>query len=192
MPTGQLIVPNVKELKRAIVSKAHNAPRAGHPGRDRTLQRVQQNYWWVGMKKWIEDYVKGCAICQQTKVQTHKCHTPIYHIPTTPDMLLFKTIAMDLITGLPTRQGFNTILTIVVHGCSRAAVFIPCATTISRPGITQLYLDNIYRWFSLPTKIIINRDPWFTSHFSKALTKKLGIQQNLSTMFHPQTDGLSK
>ena len=41
-------------------------------------------------------------------------------------------------------------------------------------------------------KIISNRDPWFTSHFSKALTKKLGIQQNLSTTFHPQTDGLSE
>ena len=103
MPTGQVMVPNMKELKRAIVSKAHNAPTAGHPERDKTLQRVQQNYWWVGMKKWVEDYVKGCAICQQTKVQTHKQHTPIYCIPTTPDMLPFKTVAMDLIMGLPTR-----------------------------------------------------------------------------------------
>ena len=44
-PTGQLIVPNVKELKRAIVSKAHDTPTARYPGRDETLQRVQQNYW---------------------------------------------------------------------------------------------------------------------------------------------------
>ena len=39
-PTGQIMVPNVKELKRAIVSKAHDAPTAGHPGRDKTLQKV--------------------------------------------------------------------------------------------------------------------------------------------------------
>ena len=71
-PTGQLMVPNVKELKKAIVNKAHDTPTAGNPGRDKTLQNVQQNYWWVGMKKWVKDYVKGCAICQQTKVQTHK------------------------------------------------------------------------------------------------------------------------
>ena len=108
------------------------------------------------------------------------------------DTLPFKTIAMDLITGLPTRQGFNAILTIVDHGCSRAAVFLPCATTISGPGIAQLYPDNVYRWFGLPMKIISDKDPWFTSHFGKALTKKLGIQQNLSTAFHPQTDGLSE
>ena len=71
-PKGQVIVPNVKEVKRAIVSKAHDTPTAGHPGRDKTLQKVQQNYWWIGMKKWISNYVKGCTICQQMKVQTHK------------------------------------------------------------------------------------------------------------------------
>ena len=186
------MVPNVKELKRAIVSKAHDTFTAGHPGRDKTLQRVQQNYWWVGMKKWIKDYIKGCAICQQTKIQTHKWHTPMYWIPTTPNTLPFQTVAMDLIIGLPNRQGFNAILTIINHGCSRAVVFLPCTTNISGPGIAQLYLEHIYQWFGLPTKIISDRDPCFTSHFRKAITKRLGIQQNLSTAFHPQTDGLSE
>ena len=189
---GQVIIPNVKEVKRAIVSKAHDAPTAGHPGRDEMLQKVQQNYWWVRMKQWISDYIKGCAICQQTKVQTHKRPVPMYRIPTTPGTLPFQTIAMDLITGLPNRWGFNAILTIIDHGCSRAAVFLPCTTNISGPGIAQLYLDYVYRWFGLPTKIISDRDPHFTSHFGKAITKKLGIEQNLSTAFHPQTDGLSE
>ena len=85
---------------------------------------------------------------------------------------------------------FDTILMIVDHGCSRAALFLPCATHISGAGITQLYLNHIYPWYGLPRKIISDRDPRFMSHFGKALTKWLGIQQNLSTMAHPQTDGL--
>ena len=174
-PKGQIIVPNVKEVKRAIVSKAYDAPMAGHPGRDKTLQKVQQNYWWIGMKKWINDYVKGCTICQQMKVQTYKWHTLIYWIPTIPHTLPFQTVVMDLITGLPNRWGFNAIFTIVDHGCSRAAIFLPCTINISRPGITQLYLNYVYQWFSLLTKIISNRDPHFTSHFRKAITRKLGI-----------------
>jgi hypothetical protein len=40
--------------------------------------------------------------------------------------------------------------------------------------------------------MISDRDPRFTSHFSKALTAKLGINQNISMAFHPQTDGLSE
>ena len=63
---------------------------------------------------------------------------------------------------------------------------------ITGPGIAQLYFDHVYRWFGLPDKVISDRDPRFTSHFGRALTKKLGIEQNLSSAFHPQTDGLSK
>ncbi len=40
--------------------------------------------------------------------------------------------------------------------------------------------------------MISDRDPRFTSHFGKALSEKLGIEWNLSTAFHPQTDGLSE
>ncbi len=143
------------------------------------------------MHQWIADYIKGCAVCQQDKILTHQTKTPLYHITTKEGTLPFQQIAMDLITGLLQHHRHNTILTIVDHGCSRAAIFLPCSDTIMGPGITQLYLDYVYRWFGLPTKMISDRDPRFTSQFRKALTKKLGIQRNLSTAFHPQTDGLS-
>jgi len=76
---------------------------------------------------------------------------------------------MDLITGLPQRHGKNAILTIVDHGYLKAAIFLPCSNTITGPGIAQLYLDHIYQWFGLPSKVISDQDPQFTSHFGKAL-----------------------
>jgi Chromo (CHRromatin Organisation MOdifier) domain len=53
-------------------------------------------------------------------------------------------------------------------------------------------MEHLFRWFGLPQRIISDRDPYFTSHFTRELTKGLGINQNLSTAFHPQTDGLSE
>jgi hypothetical protein len=44
-------------------------------------------------------------------------------------------------------------------------------------------------WFGIPKRIISDRDPRFTSHFSKAVCKATGIKQNISTAFHPRTDG---
>jgi hypothetical protein len=99
---------------------------------------------------------------------------------------------MDLITGLPVVEGKDAILTIMDQGCSQAAIFLPCSTTITGPGIMKLYQDYIFWWFGLPTEIIRDRDPRFTSHFSKALTTRLGIEQNISMAFHPQMDGLSE
>jgi hypothetical protein len=99
---------------------------------------------------------------------------------------------MDLITQLPLSHGYDSILTIVDHGCTRAAIFLLCKTTITGEGIAMLYLDYVYRWFGLPKKMISDHDPCFTSHFATALSKCLGIQQNISTAFRPQMDGLSE
>jgi hypothetical protein len=96
------------------------------------------------MKQWIADYVKGCATCQQNKIQTHKKKTPLYKITTTNKTLPFQQVAMDLITALPMHKGYDAILTIVDHGCSRAAIFLPCSTNITGPGMARLYLDNVY------------------------------------------------
>jgi len=52
---------------------------------------------------------------------------------------------------------------------------LPCSTTITGADITQLYLEHIFRWFGLRQKIISDRNPHFTSHFTRELTKGLGI-----------------
>jgi hypothetical protein len=59
-------------------------------------------------------------------------------------------------------------------------------------GIAQLYMNHVYKWFRLPDKVISDQDPWFTSHFGKSLAHHLGINQNLSSVFHPQTDRISE
>lgn len=118
--------------------------------------------------------------------------TPQYKIDVPPFANPFEVVSMDLITQLPTSHGYNAILTIVDHGCTRAAIFIPCTTNITGKGIAHLYLDHVYKWFGIPAKVISDRDPRFTAHFSKALCQCLGIDRNISTAYHPQTDGLSE
>ena len=99
---------------------------------------------------------------------------------------------MDLITNLPKSQGFDAVLTIIDHGCSKAAKFIPCNTTITGQEVAALYLRHLVPWFRIPRKIISDQDPRFVSHFTKELCRLLHIQQNVSTAFHPQTDGASE
>ncbi|KAL5606217.1 uncharacterized protein BROUX77_003410 [Berkeleyomyces rouxiae] len=69
------------------------------------------------------------------------------------------------------------------------AHFIPCDSSLDAAGFAKLYLSAVYRLHGLPLDIVSDRGSLFTSAFSKALAKLLGIKQNLSTAFHPQTDG---
>ena len=137
----------------------HDHPTTGHPGRDETICKTKEQYWWPNMNQWIADYVKECATCQQNKNLTHQKRVPTYRIPSKQGTLPFQSVTMDLITGLPEQRGHDAILTIVDQGCSQAAIFLPCHTTITGPGVAQLYFDHIVQWFGLPSKIISNRDP---------------------------------
>ena len=174
------------------MAQFHNSPTAGHPGRDNTLTLVSQHYWWPGMNTWVERYVAGCALCQQNKIRTTKKKTPFYCILGDPSMHPFNVIALDLITQLPKANGYDTILTIVDQGCSRAAMFLPCHTMITGEGVARLCIKHLFPWFGVPSKVISYRDPCFTSHFAQALTTKLSIGRNISMAFHPQTDGLTE
>ena len=78
----------------------------------------------------------------------------------------FNVVALDLITQLPKANRYNAILTIMDQGCSRAAIFLPCHMTITREGVALLYLKCLLLWFGVPSRVISNRDPRFTSHFA--------------------------
>jgi hypothetical protein len=101
-------------------------------------------------------------------------------------------VAMDLIMDLPKLNSFNAVLTIIDHSCSKATKFIPCTTNITEEGVAALYLQHLVPWFGIPCKIISDPDPRFISHFTMELCQLLHIQQNVSTTFHPCTDGASK
>jgi hypothetical protein len=51
----------------------------------------------------------------------------------------FETIALDFITKLPELQGYDSILTITDHDCTKAAIFIPCREEINAEGTAALY-----------------------------------------------------
>jgi hypothetical protein len=106
------------------------------------------------MEDWVLEYVKGCVVCQQNKILTHQKKTPVYQIPMEKNARPFQRVVMDLVMGLPPVNGKDAILTIVDQGCSWAAVFLPCSTTVTGLGIAQLYHDHMFRWFGLPTKVI--------------------------------------
>ena len=184
--------PTTIEDKHRILQAYHDHPLAGHPGIVNTIHLLSQTYQGKDVKEFAESYVRGCAICQQNKPRTTHRKAPLQPITTDPHSGPFQLVVMDLITDLPESQGFNAVLTIIDHGCSKATKFIPCNTTITGQEVAALYLQHLVPWFGIPRKIISDRDPRFVSKFTTELCRLLNIQQNVSTAFHPRTDGASE
>jgi Integrase zinc binding domain len=180
------------DLKRGVLTLFHDSAMAGHPGISNTIAAITPYYWWPGMHDFITEYVKGCVTCQMNKVNTHPTKPPLYPITPVAEARPFQTIALDFIVKLPELNGYDTILTITDHDCSKAALFIPCNETIDSEGVAKLYASHVVPHYGLPWKIISDRDPRFTSNFTTELCRILGVKQNISMAYHPQTDGQSE
>jgi len=83
----------------------------------------------------------------------------------------FKTVTLNFITKLPKSQGYDSILTITDHDCSKAAIFIPCNEAATAEEMAVLIIKHIFPCFGLPRRFISDRDPKFASRFIQGLCK---------------------
>jgi hypothetical protein len=147
---------------------------------------VKQSYKGPRLQEFVEEYIKGCSKCQESKTNLPHKKAPLQRFDTHVEQGPFQYVSMDLITDLPLSDGFDSIFSIVDQGCLKATQFIPCLKMIDGMESACLYMKHILPFFRLPCHIISDRDPRFTSQFSRAMCKNLGIQQNLSSAFHPR------
>jgi len=78
---------------------------------------------------------------------------------------------------------------VIVDKVTKFVQFLAVQNTDSAEDYTKLYINKIVKLHEVPLYIILDRGPLFTSHLWKSFHKGLGTQVNLSTVFHPQTDG---
>jgi len=98
---------------------------------------------------------------------------------------------MDFVGELPESEGFNAIL-VVTDQFTKVQHYIPAKTIWTATDIAAIYINKIWRLYSLPKHIISDRRPQFASKFLKEINKSLGINLRLSTTYHPQTDRLAE
>jgi len=138
------------------------------------------------MKQDVDSFVKQCVVCQQAK-HTNTLPAGLLAPLPTPEGA-WQQISMDFIKGLPLSHSFNVIL-VVVYRFIKYAHFVPLKHPFTAPQIAQVVFDNIVKLHSLPTSIVTDRDRIFVSAFWKELFKLYDINLQLSTAYHPQTDG---
>jgi transposase InsO family protein len=96
---------------------------------------------------------------------------------------------MDFVTGLPeTERGYDAIA-VFVDRLTKYVVAVPTVTQLSAPMLAELYFDHIVCSWGLPKVVVSDRGPQFRSSFWRSLQKHMQTRINMSTAFHPQTDG---
>nr|GEX88939.1 putative reverse transcriptase domain-containing protein [Tanacetum cinerariifolium] len=170
---------DVRGMIRKDLSKEKLEPRT-----DGTL--CLNNRSWAD----IATYVGKCLTCSKVKAEHQKPSGLLVQ----PEILEWKweKITIDFITKLPkTTNGYDTIW-VIVDRLTKSAYFLPMRETDPMEKLMSLYMKEVVTQHGVPVSIISDGNGRFTSLFWKALHKALGTRLDMSTTYHPQTDGQSE
>ncbi|SPO42299.1 uncharacterized protein PSFLO_07782 [Pseudozyma flocculosa] len=175
-----------EHLRYMVMTQVHDSQPAGHPGRDATLEHAQRLYYWPNMKSWVADYVASCDACARTKRPRHRPYGYLQPLKT-PDRP-WGSISADFIEGLPLSDGYDSIL-VVVDRLTKTAVMVPTTKDVTSAQTAALFEKHVFSRFGLPDDVTTDRGRQFISEGWRTFAQKHGFAHNLSTAYHPQTDG---
>ncbi|GJP30128.1 hypothetical protein CLOM_g22514 [Closterium sp. NIES-68] len=180
-------VPNYPPLRQLLLEEYHDVLYAGHFSSNKTLTGIAKHYYWPHLAEDVKKFVTSCDTCQRMKSSKQKKAGLLQ-----PLLVLeqpWQMVSLDFITGLPPTTSGHDAFLVVIDKFSKMGHFIPTHTTARTEQTAQLFVRHIISQHGIPTTLISDRDPKFTSKFWKELMSLLGTKLAMSSAYHPQTDG---
>lgn len=183
-------VPNFEPLRTKIIQTTHDSHLTGHPGRDLTRFLVTRTFTWPGLSQDVRRFLRNCNVCGRTSVWRDKKQGVLKPLPV-PERI-WSDLSVDFIVGLPASgERRCTNIMVVTDRLSKAVILEPMAT-ITTEDVARALLTSLIRHHGLPARIVSDRGTQFVSFMWKRICELLGIQRQLSTAFHPETDGATE
>ncbi|GKE37166.1 putative reverse transcriptase domain-containing protein [Tanacetum coccineum] len=187
---GRSWLPCYGDLRIVIMHESHKSKYSIHPGSNKMYEDMKKLYWWPNMKADIATYVSKCLTCAKVKAE-HQRPSGLLVQPKIPEWK-WDNITMDFVTKLPkSSQGYDTIW-VIIDRLTKSAIFVPMRETDPMDKLARMYLKEVVTRHGIPLSIICDRDPRFASNFWRSLQNALGTSLDMSTAYHPQTDGQSE
>lgn len=114
------------------------------------------------MRQGVRRFIRECEVCQCNK--TENTHPAGLLQPLPIPKQNWTEVSIDFIEGLPISQGKDVVL-VVVDRLSKYAHFIPLSHPYTASSVAKLFVDHIFKLHGLPSSIVSDHDPVFTSHF---------------------------
>ena len=104
-----LVVPH--SLRQKVLYYCHDSKDSGHLGQSKTLDRLKERFYWYGMTRDSDIYVKQCSICNQNKKRNRTPRSPLgtYHAG-----YPMERVHLDILGPfIPSRSGNHYVLVMV-------------------------------------------------------------------------------
>lgn len=183
---NRIWVGNNTPVQQPILEAIHSSAVGGHSGFPVTYHKLKQLFAWPGMRKCAKNFVASCTVCQQSKTERTKYPGLLQPLPVPAGA--WQTVSMDFVEGLPMSGSKNCVM-VVVDKFSKFSHFIALKHPFTDLVVAKEFMQHVYKLHGMPVAIISDRDRVFTSQLWQSLFHLAGVKLQMSSSYHPQTDG---
>jgi hypothetical protein len=184
---GRLWLPTWEPLTTAILQRVHDSPMSGHPGRNVLFKVLQRDYHWEFMSQDVKRFVRNCHQCRGAKKSRQLRQGLLQPLPITDRY--WKQISIDFMVDLPARDKSAPRHLMVITDRLSKFIQLEAMRSMEAEECAERFRDTWWRFHGFPKQIISDRGSDWVGNFWTTLCKIVGIEQLLSTAYHPQTDG---
>ena len=181
--TLQRVVPT--RLRPRVLYLAHHPRLAGHPGATRMYYTLCREYYWPHMASDAFSTVRNCTLCAAPRGTLVKNQNDLKLFPAGGPLSF---VAMDLLGPLPNTAHGNQHVLVITDRFTKLTRSISLQPTISSV-VANAFLDNWIYIYGALRYVLTDNNPQFAAKFFDAVCALLGVQQYLTTAYHPQWNG---
>ena len=167
-----------------VIFMTHNHPTGGHFAKDATYNKINTRFWWKGIYKDIEEYIKRCDSCQRRGNKGGLGYLNPIKVGKP-----FERIGIDFVGPLEKTEKGNRYILVVTDYLTKwpEAKAMKDATA---ENVIQFIYKRIICTHGCPKIILSDRGTHFRNQIVDGLCEKFRIKHKLSSPYHPQTNGL--
>lgn len=173
MRSNRIIIPVV--LRSKVLKLAH----IGHPGIEKTKQRLRGKVWWPKIDRDAEQTVKSCLDCQLVSTAGPPEPMSVRELPNQP----WHTLSMDMLGPLP--SGESILVLIDLYSRFRLTEVMRSTTS----GDIINWLRRTFFRMGIPAVLISDNAKNFSSNQMEDFCKELGVKLEHTTPYWPQANG---
>ncbi|KAL4353676.1 hypothetical protein GQ457_06G014470 [Hibiscus cannabinus] len=109
----RIVVPDNGELRQTILTEAHSSPFSMHPSSTKMYRDLKDDYYWVGLKKDVAEFVSKCMVCQRVNGE-HQSSSGLLQPLKIPEWK-WEMITINFVTGLPLKPSKKNSVWVIVN-----------------------------------------------------------------------------
>ncbi len=182
--TRKIILPH--SMRETCFQELHGSKAGGHLGYTKTLHRLRDRYYWIGITADVRSYLRKCTSCARRKKPTKTRRAKLRQYTVGAPL---ERVALDILGPLPETEKGNIYVLVIADYFTKWVEILPLPDQTAET-VAKAFTEEFVCRFGAPHEVHSDQGRNFESRVFAETLRLLGSSKTRTTPYNPKSDGM--